>query len=94
MITTNSSTYILKRFVFSGKLDLIPILGNHERSNEYLGMLLVIERTNLANLFPKWRERGEKSDEISTGRVGTVVDWIYYDPIVRRAIGELHCLPF
>lgn len=68
------STHTIK---FSRELDFIPIMSNQVNVDEYLGVFLVIESTNLADLYPTWRERGEKRDESSPGRVGTEVDCMY-----------------
>lgn len=71
---------------YSGELDLLPILGNKEKVDEFLHMLLVIERTNFIGLYPTFRKRGEKSDEIPPKSMGTGADWMYYDPVARRVI--------
>lgn len=35
---------------FSREVDFIPIMGNQEKFKEYLGMFLVIKRTNLVTM--------------------------------------------
>lgn len=47
----------------------------------------MIEQTDVSQLQPTWRARGENKDN-SLGRVGTGADWVYYDPQDRRIIGE------
>lgn len=48
----------------------------------------MIELTYFNQVPATWRERGEKREERSPGRVGPGGDWFDLDPLARRAISE------
>lgn len=69
-------------------MDLFPTLGNQENVDEYLGIIIVIEKNNLVSMSPTLQARGEKLDDSSHGPFGSGADWMFYGPVARRAVGE------
>lgn len=59
----------------SRELELLQILGNQANVEEFIGILIVMERANFPGISPTWRERGEKRDYRSPGRMGPEADW-------------------
>lgn len=52
------------------------------------------DTTDLNQLLPMWRARGEKREAQVPGRVGSGTEWMFYDAFDRRAIGEAEATRF